>query len=195
MILCLVLGSLSAMAQSDSLLYRAYEKGAMGPWRKYVDRASENWQHLTDAQRLRLISYEYGFVSSMIEYNKEQGAHYLALFEEHVGQMESQIPQSTLYCYQSSICAYHYLINNIQVKNGLRAKELAAKAYNANPNDPLALTLYGSILFEAPKVIGGDKPMARRLFLKADSIYNTMPAGWNWQRISLNVFLEKSKKY
>ena len=106
----------------------------------------------------------------------------------------------------SSASAYHYLLNKLKVNKGLAAKSLAEQAYKADPYDPLALTLYGSILFEAPKIIGGNKPLARKLFLRADSIYKvaaqpndtvhrTFNRKWNWQRISLNTFLDKSRKY
>lgn len=178
---------------TDQVLYHAYETGKLAPWRAYVDQESARWEQLSEAERLRLVSYEYGWVASAIDSSKVEGQHYLDLFEAHVAELGEAIPESKRFCYESSIAAYHFLLNKAKIASGLTAKKLAERAYEVGPFDPLALTLYGSILFEAPRIIGGDKPEARRLFLRADSIYNVEPWPWNWQRISLNVFLDKSK--
>lgn len=185
------------MAQySDNELFAAYLRNDMAAWKSYID--SRDWTQLSRSEQTRLIGYEYGFVAFQLDEDKKitdpalrLGPQYLAQFRNHVSQLKPYLSESVYCCYWSSVNAYDFLLHSSHLKSGMQSYQLAKRAVETDPANPLAHALYGSVLFYAPKMFGGNKSEAYKHFLQAEQLFQNMspaelqPLQWNYAVIEM----------
>lgn len=179
----LLICSVSAFAQyDDCALTDAYMRQDMTVWDSYLHAYSFN--SLSQKEKLRYLSYEYGYVATAIEIKAADAKQHLTDFEAHIDAMEKVIPQAQLLCYRSSAAAYHALYNKVLfVTKGAESYSLVKKAYETDSLNPGVLTLKGNVDFYAPKTLGGNKQRGMSCFFKARRIYeqqNLTHCNWNY---------------
>lgn len=204
MTLLLLVSSICFAQYSDKQLFDAYLRQDMKTWKAFID--SNDWQKLSRQDRIRLISYEYGFVAYRLDEDKKLkkdephlGPKYLEAFRAHVAEMKPYLSESTYSCYMSSINAYDFLIDASKLKSGMQAYKLAGHAAEVGKDDPLALTLYGSVLFFAPRIFGGSKTEGRRLFEEAEKLFRAQTPeaqemnNWNFASCLMHLAMSIEK--
>lgn len=179
----LLICSVSAFAQyDDCTLTEAFMRQDMSVWDRYMH--AYNFNSLSQKEKLRYLSYEYGYVATAIEQKAADAKTHLTNFEAHIDAVESVLPAAKLLCYRSSAAAYHALYNKMLfVTKGAESYSLVKQAYATDSLDPGVLTLKGNVDFYAPKSLGGNKQRGMNAFFKARRIYEQRGlthCNWNY---------------
>ncbi len=184
----------------DCALYEEYMKqGDLRLWDNYLH--AYTFENLSQKEKLRYLSYEYGYVATAIEKKEPDAKAHLTAFEKHVAQMESVLPKARYLCYTSSAAAYNALYNKMLfMSKGIESYNDVKKAYATDSLDPGVLTLKGNVEFYAPKAIGGNKQKAMQHFLLAKRIYEQKgltQCNWNYlsTRLCIVQCYEKLGRY
>lgn len=176
-------------AQTDEELYAGYMDGKLIPWKTYIDGA--DWAHLTHAERLRLINYEYGYVPFLADRNDPAAQHYLDIYMQHLSEEEPFLTPSLFASYMCAAHAYAYLLDKKKLfTSGLQSFRLAKQAVDLDGENPIALLLKGNVYFYSPRAFGGNKEEAMNLFEKAERIMQqqgTWHYLWNYPALQLCI--------
>lgn len=162
-------------------IFEAYLSGDMSVWKTVID--TTQWETLCDEDKVLLLNTEYGYVATYLDdaptgikhsnKDKEQrqatAKLYLNQFTRHIEDAKSIIPTSRYCMYLSSAYAYDFMMTK-NLKSGIKSFQLCKQAVEADSKDPLALTLQGNVEFYSPKILGGSKEKALKLFEEAQQI-------------------------
>ena len=181
-IVLLLLVGVQAFAQySDEQLFDAYLRADMSVWQSFIDQT--DWDALTDAERARVLNYEYGYCGVLMTIGKEYAMPYVEQFGRHIDAMENQLPKALWHVYKS---AYHTYMLALTKRQVFRHKQAifdhAENAVVADSTLPLAWGIQGNVHFYAPRFLGGNKRMAQVEYEHADSIFaaNEQEHMHNW---------------
>lgn len=181
--------STALRAQTDEELYLSYMDGQLTLWKTYLD--TTNWTHLTHAERLRLINYEYGYVPFLADRNDPSAQQYLNRYMRHLAEEQSQLTPSLYASYMCAAHAYAYLLDKKKLfSSGLQSFRLAKQAVDLDGENPIALLLKGNVYFYAPRAFGGNKEEAMLLFEKAERIMQQQGIWhylWNYPALQLCI--------
>lgn len=174
-------------AQSDKTLYEAYLKKDMAVWQNYIDQA--DWTSLSSKERARLLNYEYGYAAYIADKDATSADFYLKQFNQHINNLEAELPASTVASYRSAYCAYMTQIDKWHIiSNATKALQYANEAIETDMRDPIALALYGNVKMYTPKTFGGNKEVAIQYYQRAEALYesqNNTRYNWNYRAIQL----------
>lgn len=197
LLLCMVCSfSLSAQDFSaDRELFAAYQREDMPVWQAYIDSVA------TDSPvNTHLLVYEYGYCGYIVAEAKKEGKEalmpeakrYVKQFKEHVEAMKTQLPAGHYEMYKSAVYVFELRLH--ESLHPLKAMDLAKKATQLAPEDPMTLTYYGTSLFYAPKAFGNKKE-AYKWFEKA-SVYFADPK-WEycWLREANEMYKNSCLNY
>lgn len=189
-ILLLVAGLCSAQF-SDEQLYKAYLSSNLTLWGKYIH--AQNWSKLSHAERKRLINYEYGYIPAMVDEGKtDEAAACLKQFQQQLQEEKNALTPCEYLTYLSASHAFVYLLDKSQIfSDGMQSFKLAKQAIEADPNNPIAMTLKGNVDFYAPKLFGGSKKKAMQMFIRSEQLMmedlDTYGYMWNFPAIQLCI--------
>lgn len=162
---------------ADLPLMNAYLENNMPAWRAFIH--STDWAQATQAERQRVLAYEYGYCAAMMEVDKHEAQRATQVFHSHVEAMKNSLPESYYEMYLSAIYAFEFKLGqSFHVFSILR---YANKALELAPNDPIVVGYMGNVLFYAPKGIG-DKKKALALFEKAATLFASPQWKYCWNR-------------
>lgn len=162
---------------ADEPLMNAYLENDMPAWRAFIH--TTDWEHATQAERQRVLAYEYGYCAAMMEVDKHEAQRATQVFHSHVQAMEGLLPKGYYEMYLSAIYAFEFKLGqSFHVFSILR---YANKSLELAPNDPIVVGYMGNVLFYAPKGIG-DKKKALALFEKAATLFESSQWKYCWNR-------------
>lgn len=190
-LLVVLLGLSTAIcrAQTDEELYHSYMQGDLQLWKTYIDQA--DWEHLSQAERLRLINYEYGYVPFLADKKDPTAGHYLQQYMAHLEEEKERLTPSLYASYMCAAHAYTYLLDKSKLfSSGLQSFRLAKKAVELDSGNPIALLLKGNVYFYSPRAFGGNKEEAMRLFARAEKIMQEQQTWhylWNYPALQLCI--------
>lgn len=162
---------------ADLPLMNAYLENDMPAWRAFIH--ATDWEHATQAERQRVLAYEYGYCAAMMEVDKHEAQRATQVFHSHVEAMKNSLPEGYYEMYLSAIYAFEFKLGqSFHVFSILR---YANKALELAPNDPIVVGYMGNVLFYAPKGIG-DKKKALALFEKAATLFASPQWKYCWNR-------------
>ena len=174
---------------TDKQLYNGYMTQDLTSWREYVGTA--DWQSMSAPERTRLINYEYGLVPVEIDRGSSESRRMLDTYKAHIEAHKGTLTSSQYAAYMSAAHAYEYLLDKSRLlSEGLCAFQLAAKAVEEDPANPVALSLKGNVDFYAPAIFGGSKKKALKLFLEAERQMRQDPKFrylWNYPALQLCI--------
>ena len=185
LILLLLVLAAPAFAQwEDSVLYNAYLKKDMNTWNRYLH--ANSFARMTEDEKIRYISYEYGYVATAIDEKLPDAKDHLDAFEAHINMLDTVIPPAQILAYRSSLAAYYALYNKFYfIGKGIESFKLVTQAYAIDSLDPEVITLKGNVDMHAPKAFGGDLKRALKEFELAKKIYEDNGlTHYNWNYIS-----------
>lgn len=180
---------------TDAVLFAAYLKNDMAVWDRYLHAV--NFDHAPQAEKLRYLNYEYGYVATAIDEKAADRDQHIANFEKHIAALKGVLPEATRLDYESSLAAYKGLNNKAKfISCGIESYKTINAAYAIDSMDPMVLTLKGNVDLYAPKAIGGNKPRAALYFARAVKIYEQRGDtvnNWNYLS-SLNCSIQAAEE-
>ena len=193
LMLCL---SVALAAQTDSVLFAAYQREDMTVWKEAISRQAS-------AVSSRTLLYEYGYCGYIVAEAKKEGKEallpeakrYVHQFKAHVEAAKEQLPTGHYQMYLSAVYVFELRLH--ESIHPLKSMSLAKEATKLAPNDPLVLSYYGTCLFYAPKPFG-NKAEALRWFEKAQKRFTSSQWKYCWVREANEMYIrqchEKLKK-
>ena len=185
--LCL---SLTLAAQTDSVLFAAYQREDMKVWKEYL--ASPAFL----ASSTSSLLYEYGYCGYIVAEAKKEGKEALMpeakrcvqQFKAHVESAKEQLPTGHYQMYLSAVYVFELRLH--ESIHPFKSMSLAKEATKLAPNDPLVLSYYGTCLFYAPKPFG-NKEEALKWFEKAQQRFTGARWKYNWVREANEMYIRQ----
>ncbi len=186
----ILFGSIACFAQYDQkAMYNCYLGQNKQLWKQYVTTA--DWQNMEDEERQRLLNYEYGYIAYAISAKEKNVKQLLDNFNNHIADMEGKMAESTRLTYLSAAASYSISLSKIKaLSNGPKVFSYSQKAVQADPYDPYALTLRGSLYFYCPSAFGGDKHLALDYLQKAEKQFRQTGDtidNWNYRSVQMVI--------
>lgn len=181
---------LKVLAQyTDEILYKAYLTSDVSLWKDYIE--ATDWKNISNAEKLRLLNYQYGYVAFAVSEESESAEYHLDLFKQHLADSTLNINPAQFACYQSSVAAYEMSFASFRkLMYANQAMVYANEAMRIDSLHPAALTLKANIDMYCPKAFGGNKERALRYFLLAERRFNELHLtvnNWNYRALQLCI--------
>ena len=167
---------------ADQPLMNAYLENNMPAWRAFIH--TTDWEQATQAERQRVLAYEYGYCAAMMETDKAEAQKATQLFHSHVQTMKGLLPKGYYEMYLSAVYTYEFKLG--LSKNAFAILRYANRAVELNPNNPIILGHIGNVFFYAPKGIG-DKKKALLYFEKASTLLTSTLWQYSWYRPAMRL--------
>ena len=186
--------SLSAQDFSaDRDLFAAYQKEDMSVWKEYID------VRRNDVRCTKDLLYEYGYCGYIVAEAKKEGKEslmpaaksYVAQFRKHVEAQKSHLPIGHYEIYMSAILVYELRLK--ESIHPVKAMNLAKKATQLAPKDPIVLSYYGTCLFYAPQPFGS-KQEALEWFEKAEVFFPDKKWTYCWMKEANSMYIEQCRE-
>lgn len=188
-LLFLLTGFIANAQYSDNALYLNYLTQDMSLWGKYLETTDFN--KLSNKERQRYLNYEYGYIAFISVEKSSKVQTLIKQFNSQLEQMSGKMPESTRLTYLSAAAAYAITQNKLSMlSNGAKTLMLSKQAIENDPNDPIALTMRGSLFFYCPKTFGGDKQQALNYLIKAEKIFRERADtinNWNYRSAQMII--------
>ena len=199
----------TASAQNESEIYKAYISNNMAMWKKIIDKM-ENENEKSNAMRITLLNYQYGYIGWCIGQEKADTAKkYIELASNHISILEkNNYKPAITYAYKSAFVGFNIGLYPYKAPFiGLNSKKFANRSVNLDINNALGYVQLGNIEFYMPSIFGGSKETAIKYYLKALKIMEngSVDTTYDWNYLSLlatviNAYIEiedyaKAKEY
>lgn len=185
--------SFSAKGQSRITIYHAYAENNMDKWKAVID-SLEGIDEKSNALRLELINYQYGYIGWCIgTKNKVSAKHYYDLAQNNLDILENQqFNLAEIYAYKSAFVGFEIGLSPYKAPFiGLQSIEFANKAIASDSDQYLGYVQLGNIEFYMPAIFGGSKKKAIDYYQKALKKMEINPTllTENWNYLSLLAIL------
>lgn len=189
LILFVILLSITLHASNKDEIYKAYINGNMNLWKTVVDKM-EKENAKSNAFKLELVNYQYGYIGWCIGQGKNDAARiYLNLANNHISTLEeSSYDLSSVFAYKSAFVGFEIGLNKIKAPFiGPRSISHAEMSIQLNNANPLGFVQKGNIEYYMPSVFGGSKQMAIFYYLAALKLMekNATMMDHNWNYLDL----------
>ena len=183
--------SVTLFAQTDSVLFAAYQHEDMTVWKNHLESPS-----LLQPFTPSALLYEYGYCGYIVAEAKKEGKETLMpeakrrvqQFKAHVEALKDQLPVGHYEMYLSAVYVYELRLH--ESIHPFKSMSLAKEATKLAPNDPLVLSYYGTCLFYAPKPFG-DKAEALKWFEKAQKRFTGARWKYCWVREANEMYIRQ----
>ncbi len=195
-VLFLISTSLSINAQSEKKqIYKAFISGDMKEWKTVMDNFA-NKNPSTNAQKIELINFYYGYVAYQIAIGKKDEATiYLNKGEAIIDNLlKINTSNPDLYAYKGAFIGFKIGISPLKAPFiGRSSIQNVNKAIQLDPNNIQANIERANILYYSPSAFGGNKTEAKKYYLKAISLFESNGGNIkeNWLYLSLMTSLAK----
>lgn len=187
---------LFSQSSNQSIIYQAYISGKMDKWASVITSAEKEKSPGIE-KKLELISYYYGYTGYLIGTKKTDTAErYIDKAEKLINEVLRKSPaNATAFAYKGSFTGFRIGISKFKaISLGPESNASIEKALKIDPDNVQAIVDKGNSLFHTPKLFGGDKKEAVRLFQKAATILEKNAAAKNnW--FYLNVLTLIARAY
>ena len=183
--------SVTLFAQTDSVLFAAYQHEDMTVWKNHLESPS-----LLHSFTPSALLYEYGYCGYIVAEAKKEGKETLMpeakrcvqQFKAHVEALKDQLPVGHYEMYLSAVYVFELRLH--ESIHPFKSMSLAKEATKLAPNDPLVLSYYGTCLFYAPKPFG-NKEEALKWFEKAQQRFTGARWKYNWVREANEMYIRQ----
>ena len=192
LILFLVLISVQSnvCAQSGYKLqiYNAYINGDMNKWATIIHNF-EKESPSTIERKLELLSYYYGYIGYLIGAKKNDTAQkFIVKGEKLIADVIKMSPNNaTAYAFKGSFLGFRIGMSKFKALSlGQESIESIEKAYKLDPQNIQAVVDRANALYHTPRLFGGDKKEALRLFQEGVTLIETSKSAQNnWLYLNL----------
>lgn len=167
----LIIGFNSVTAQTNykPIIYNAYINGDMSKWAQIIATIEKQNPQSTDA-KLELISYYYGYTAFLIgTKNYETAAKYLERGDKHIDEILKTSPKNaTAHAFKGSFIGFRIGLSKFKaIALGAESNRHVKLALEIDPQNIQGTVDLANSLYHTPKLFGGDKKEALKLFRKA----------------------------
>lgn len=192
--------------QNNTTTYKAYKLGDMVEWKKFMD----SYKASSNAQKLDLINYQYGYIAYCIDQEKEAEAEkYLQQAEKFLSDLEKQhYKLSMVYAYKSAFIGFKIGLSLYKAPFiGQESLAYAKKSVSLDGSNYFGYVQLGNIAFYSPAMFGGSKTDAMKYYKKALELMEKNPDllknNWNYLSVLATIInayyelgqYELAKKY
>lgn len=181
---------------NKSTIYKAYISGDMTKWASVIQHMEKQHAVSVDAN-LELISYYYGYIGYLLGTKKiEQAQLYMARGEKLIAAILKASPQqATAYAFKGSFIGFRIAVSKFKaISLGPESMKYVEKACELDANNVQGLVDKANALYHTPKLFGGDKEQALKLFYRAIKLLeNSRNTSDNW--FYLNVLTLTAKTH
>jgi len=190
----------SVRADYKSDIYRAYISNNMLQWKMIIDNMY-NEKNKSNAFKLELLNYQYGYIAWCIGNKKEKDAsEYIKKGSLSMDELEkSGYNLSLVNAYKSAFYGFKIGLNHYKAPVlGPKSVECAKLAIKLDANNPYGYIQYGNALYYMPSFIGGSKDAALENYLKAEKILernkDALKNDWNYLNLQTTIARAYSEK-
>lgn len=154
-------------------IYKAFVNDDWSLWLKEI-KLTEQKKMENIEQKFELINLYYGYIGHLVAKKQyDEATKYISKGELLLSQILKLNPENaTAMAYKGSFTGFKIPMNKLKVFSlGNESMEFVNDAYRQDNNNLQAIIDKGSALFFTPKIFGGNKPEALKLFLKAMKLY------------------------
>ena len=192
----LLIASLKAFCSivDHDVMYHAFLNNKMEVWKTELTKYTST-PTLSVDDKLEICNYLYGYVATLLpeaDKNKQEINGWIEIWEQYLADIKKASDKDAyVYVYRSTIN-----VNKSKVKPGgmmvwgPRSFSELKRALTADPNNPIAISVKGNMLFYMPSFVGGDKREAIKWFenaLTRLSESNDKTYRWNQCAIALCI--------
>jgi len=182
--------------QSNKNIYQAYITSNMGLWKSTID-SLERISHLTNAKKLDLLNYHYGYIGWCIDQNKSSEANkHVAKARHIIKQLENdKYNLSMLQAYHSALIGFEIGLSPYKAPFiGAKSQEYAEQSIAIDSANALGYEQLGHIYYYKPKLFGGSKNEAVKYYEKALKLMESKPSDLksNWNYLNLLATIVKA---
>lgn len=190
--LCITLSLSAQSSVADRDLFDAYKREDMSVWKEYIDSFNSRLSTLD-------LLYEYGYCGYIVAEAKKDGKErllpeakrYVAQFKNKVLNLKSEMPVGHYEMYLSAVYVYELRLK--ESIHPVKAMNLAKKATQLAPKDPIVLSYYGTCLFYAPQPFGS-KQEALEWFEKAEVLFRDKKWTYCWMKEANSMYIEQCRE-
>ena len=176
--------SINAQSAYKKIIYNAYINGDMNKWANVIYTIEQNGDVKTTDQKLELVSYYYGYIGYLLGIkNYEKAQLMIPKGEKIISQVLALSPKnSTAYAFKGSFIGFRISMNKFKAMTlGSESAANIKKGYEIDPSNVQVLIDKANALYHTPKLFGGDKNEALKLFQKGlKLIENSKNTTNNW---------------
>ena len=187
---------INAQNNYKTTIYNAYINGDMDKWGAVIASIEKQKASTVDA-KLELISYYYGYTAFLIgTKNYDSATRYLERGEQHIDAVIKYNPKNaTALAYKGSFIGFKIGISKFKaIALGPESNKHVMRALEIDPQNIQAIVDYGNSLYHTPRLFGGNKKEALKLFVKAMHLFeNNGQTHKNW--FYLNVITLVAQTY
>jgi hypothetical protein len=161
--------NVSALANNQEIIYKAYIKNDMVLWKHTIDEMIDT-KPKTQSFTLELVNYMYGYIAwSIGNNNKKEASRYIDISENYLNILENQkYKLSEIKAYKSAIYGFKIGLNMfIAPYIGPRSIEYSKQSMKIDKLNPTGYIQYANAYYYMPVVFGGSKSIALDYYLKA----------------------------
>ncbi len=182
-----------ASAQQNIDIYHSYKSGNIPQWEGII-QTLEAKENMTNADKLELINYQYGYISYCISHKqKETAEQYMASVNKYIKQLEQQkYKLAVLYAYKAALVGFKIGISPYKAPFlSSESSEYAKKSVVLDTNNVLGYIQLGNIAYHKPGIFGGSKQEALTQYLRALELMEQAPEqlinNWNYLHLLLSI--------
>lgn len=164
-------------------IYQAFATDNWEQWHAEISRSEALDLPDYNAQ-LNMINLYYGYIGHLIDIKKmEDASTYISKGEILIDKLLEKYPKNAqLQAYKGSFMAFKIPANKLNaLKYGFESLQLINNAYSLDAHNIRAIFEKANMLFYSPKIFGGNKKDAVKLFLQVRSRYESQNDTRNWE--------------
>lgn len=188
---------LNAQSAYRKIIYNSYINGDMNKWANVIHTIEQNGDAKTIDQKLELVSYYYGYIGYLLGIkNYEKAQLMIPKGEKLISQVLAVSPKnSTAYAFKGSFIGFRISMSKLKaITLGSESSANLKKGYEIDPQNIQVIVDKANALYHTPKLFGGDKNEALKLFQKSlKLIENSKNTTNNW--FYLNVLTLTARAY
>jgi len=169
-------------------IYNAYINGDMNKWATIIHNF-EKESPSTIERKLELLSYYYGYIGYLIGAKKNETAQkFVVKGEKLIADVIKMSPNNaTAYAFKGSFLGFRIGMSKFKALSlGQESIESIEKAYKLDPKNIQAVVDRANALYHTPRLFGGDKKEALRLFQEGVTLIETSKSAQNnWLYLNL----------
>jgi tetratricopeptide (TPR) repeat protein len=206
LILTFICMLVSVFGQTNKTIYKAYISGNMPEWKKCMD----SYKVTTNAQKLELINYQYGYIAYCISKdNREEAEEYMQKADNLLVDLKKQqYKMSMNNAYRSAFIGFKIGLSPYKAPFiGQESLNFAKESVVLDGTNYFGYIQLGNIAFYKPAMFGGSKTDAMKHYIKALGLIEKNPEclknNWNYLNLLVTIInayyeqkqYELAKKY
>lgn len=187
---------LNAQSPYKKIIYNAYINSDMNKWANVIYTIEQNGDDKTTDQKLELVSYYYGYIGYLLgKKNYDKAQLMISKGEKIISQVLAVSPKNaTAFAFKGSFIGFRISMSKSKALTlGSEGAASLKKGYDIDPLNVQIIVDKANALYHTPKLFGGDKIEALKLFHKGLKLMeNSKNTTNNWFYIHVLILTART---